>query len=100
MCLNTSKRRYVKSVDGLIGQVMVAFDEFEPRKLEFGFLTLQCCLNEMLAIHGMNNYRIPHMGKESLLKKGLLPSRLRVSEAAMAVAMEMVPDMFEIMSIA
>ena len=79
---------------------MVAFDEFEPRKLEFGFLNLQFCLNEMLAIHGMNNYKLRHMGKESLLKKGLLPRRLRVSEAAMAVAMEMVPDMFEIMSIA
>ena len=57
-------------------------------------------MNEMLAIHGMNDYKIPHMGKASLLAKGILPRRIRVSEAAMAVAMQMVQDEFEIMSIA
>ena len=57
-------------------------------------------MNEMLAIHGMNDYKIPHMGKASLLAKGILLRRIRVSEAAMAVAMQMVQDEFEIMSIA
>lgn len=84
---------YETTVDGLIHQVLRAFDEFEPRKIEFGFLTHQCCLNEILAIHGNNDYKIPHIGKASLLAQGLLPLRIRVADAAMEVAIKVTPEL-------
>jgi hypothetical protein len=73
------------TVDGLISQVLRAFDEFEPRKLEFGFLTHQCCLNEILATYGMNNYK----------SQGILPRRIQVSDEAMEVAILIVPELEE-----
>ena len=36
------------NIDGLIAQVLAAFERFDPRKNDFGFLTLQCCLDDIL----------------------------------------------------
>jgi hypothetical protein len=83
---------YATTVDGLIHQVMTAFAEFPPSKLENGFLTHQCCLNEILESHGSNFYNIPHMGKEKMRREGLLPKRIKVSEAAMVVARQVMPE--------
>ena len=43
---------------GLIAKALWAFDEFDPRKIDCGFLTLQTCLNDMLEANGGNNYTI------------------------------------------
>ena len=58
---------------------------FEPRKIDFGFLTLQTCLDEILAIHGGNDYTLQHIGKEQMLNAGILPARIVASERAMEV---------------
>ena len=34
------------TVDGLIAQVTGAFEQFDERKNDFGFITLQCCLDD------------------------------------------------------
>jgi hypothetical protein len=72
---------YATTVDGLIPQVITAFqEEFPPAwKLENGFLTHQCCLNEILESHGDNFYKIPHIeltlniSKEKWRREGILP---------------------------
>ncbi len=46
------------TIDGLIAQVLQAFAEFEPRKFDCGFLTLQTCLNDMMEVNGGNDYKI------------------------------------------
>jgi hypothetical protein len=70
----------------LIAQVIRAYDEFCPRKIDFAFLTLQKCLDEILASKGSNTYSIPHMGKERLLRAGTLPLRVGASPHALSVA--------------
>ena len=78
------------TIDGLIAQVLRAFQEFDPRKIDCGFLTLQTCLNDMLEVHGGNNYKIRHLGKQSILRElGELPRTI----AATAEAVQ-VKDMF------
>jgi len=72
------------TVDGLIGQVlMLAFRRFEPRKIDFGFLSLMQCMDNILKINGANHYRMSHMGKEVLLRAGELPAVLPVSDESL-----------------
>ena len=77
------RRTHANTIDGLIQQVMEAFADFDPRKIDYGFLTLQCCLDDILKTNGNNNYKIKHMGKEALLRMGLLPKRIAASESAL-----------------
>ena len=71
------------NIDGLIAQVLRAFETFDVRrKNDFGFLTLQCCLDDILKCNGGNDYSIRHMGKERMLREGILPDRIEASEAA------------------
>ena len=73
------------TIDRLINQVLHAFRDFEPQKINFGFLTLQCCLDDMMAANGGNDYRIRHMGKEVMLRNGTLPRTIGASESALNV---------------
>jgi hypothetical protein len=70
-------------IDGLIQQTLQAFAQFDPRKLDFAFLTLQCCMDDILAINGGNDYRIRHIGKSRMLNEGTLPTRIEASEDAL-----------------
>jgi hypothetical protein len=70
------------TIEGLIRQTMRAFREFEPRKIDYAFLTLQCCLDDILVKLGGNNYKIRHMGKERRLREGRLDTRIDVTEDA------------------
>ncbi len=70
------------TIEGLIRQTMQAFLEFEHRKIDYAFLTLQCCLDDILVKLGENNYKIRHMGKERRLREGRLDTRIDVTEDA------------------
>jgi hypothetical protein len=72
--------------DSLIEAVLAAYADFEPMKLNFAFLTLHGCLEEIITSHGDNQYSIPHMGKEALLLTGQLPTRVEASEAAVDIS--------------
>ncbi len=61
---------------------MQAFRNFEPRKIDFGFLTLQTVLDDIHCCHGGNEFQIACIGKERLLRNGELPTRLEASEEA------------------
>ena len=68
----------------LIKSVEKAYGEYPWCKLNFVWLTLQSCLNKIIEHDGGNDYKIPHMGKESLWRRGQLPEVLHVTPAANA----------------
>ena len=77
------------TINGLVAQVLTrAFDEFDPREIDCGFLKLQTCfLDDMLDVNGRNDYKIRHLGKLAILREfGYLPR----SFAATAEALEVV----------
>jgi hypothetical protein len=77
---------HAKTVDQLIEKVLLAFDEFDPMKLNFGWLTLMSCFDDVINCHGDNDYAIlVHMQKEKRLCDGTLPNLLIPSDEALEV---------------
>ena len=68
--------------DSLIEAVLAAYEDFPPKLLNFSFLTLAGCMEEILQSHGDNIYKIPHMRKEVLHRMGLLPKQVHATEAS------------------
>ena len=68
----------------LIKSVEKAYGEYPLHKLNHGWLTLWSCFNMIIENDGGNDYKIPHMGKESLEWRGLLPRVLDVTPTANA----------------
>lgn len=66
------------TADDLIEAVLKSFENLETMKLNKVYLTYQSCLIEIMKKMGCNNYRIPHMGKDALLRLGNLPTDLEV----------------------
>jgi hypothetical protein len=75
---------FALNIDDMISKVGQAFTDYEPRKLEKGWVTLASVLDEVLKCDGDNDFKIPHMGKDKILREaGSLPLRLPASEEAM-----------------
>ena len=68
----------------MIKSVEKAYGEYPYRKLNCVWLTFQSCLNMIIENDGGNDYKIRHMGKESMERRGLLPGVLDVTPAATA----------------
>ena len=68
----------------LIKSVEKAYGEYPMCKLNYVWLTLQSCLNMIIENDGGNDYKIPHMGKESMERRGHLPVVLDITLAANA----------------
>ena len=63
-----------------------AYEEFDPRKIDCGFLTLQACLNDMLEVNGGNDYKIRHLGKQTILHDhGELPRTIAATAEAVQI---------------
>ena len=76
----------------LIKWVEKAYGEYPLCKLNHVWLTLRSCLNMIIENDGGNDYKIPHMGKESLEGRGLLPGVLDVTPTANAWLNPMMDD--------
>ena len=76
----------------LIKSVEKAYGEYPFRKLNRVWLTLQSCLNRIIENDGGNDYKIPHMGKEAMERRGVLPPVLDVTPAATAWLNPMMDD--------
>ena len=76
----------------LIKSVEKAYGEYPYCTLNHVWLTLQSCLNMIIENDGGNDYKIPHMGKESLDRRGLLPPVLDITPAATAWLNPMMGD--------
>ena len=72
---------FPKDLDELISKVKEAWDEFEPDVNKYTWLTLQTVMKEVLKVKGGNNYKIPHMGKRSLDRQGILPTDIEVEQS-------------------
>ena len=75
------------SIDGLIAQVLQAFGEFEPKRIDCEFLTLQTCfLHDMMEVNGGNDYKVRHLGKLALLREfGYISRTFRATDEALQV---------------
>ena len=76
----------------LIKSVEKAYGEYSYHKLNRAWITLQSCWNMIIENDGRNDYKIPHMGKESMEWRGLLPKVLDVTPAATAWLNPMMDD--------
>jgi hypothetical protein len=61
-----------------IDAVTECWTNYDPRLLNFAWLTLFTNYNNILACGGTNGYKIKHMGKERLERAGLLPTVINV----------------------
>ena len=68
----------------LIKSVEKAYREYPYCKLNHVWLTLKSCLNMIIENDRGNDYKIPHMGKEFIEWRGLLPRVLDITPAATA----------------
>ena len=76
----------------LIKSVEKAYGEYPLHKLNHVWLTLQSCLNMIIENDGGNDYKIPHIGKESMERRGLLPWVLDITPTANAWLNPMMDD--------
>ena len=76
----------------LIKLVEKAYGEYPWHKLNYVWLTLQSCLSKIIENDGGKDYKIPHMGKEALDRRVLLPEVLYVTPAANAWLNPMMDD--------
>ena len=76
----------------LIKLVEKAYGEYPYCKLNRVWLTLQSCLNMIIENDGGNDYKILHLGKESMERRGLLSRVLDITPAATAWLNPMMDD--------
>lgn len=62
----------------LIQNVQQAYFEFPAEDLNKLWLSYQQCMLESLKVGGTNAYKLPHIGKDKLLREGRLPSQLSI----------------------
>ena len=67
----------------IIEYVEETYNEYDYKKINYIWLTLMGCYNEIIRCHGDNNYKVPHLGKERLDRRGELPTVLPVIEEAL-----------------
>ncbi|XP_074264466.1 uncharacterized protein LOC141586956 [Silene latifolia] len=82
------KKKAAKTVDDLVNEVMQAFIDYSPSKLNNIFLSLQAVMIEMMKCKGHNNFSLPHMGKGHLAVIGMLPRNLIVNEVLVRQCIE------------
>jgi hypothetical protein len=59
-----------RTIDGLIQQVNEAFKEFDPQKINFGFISLQTRMNDILKVYGNNTTRSVTFARTNYYNKG------------------------------
>ena len=77
---------YYKSTPGNAGQIIEcvqeAYNAYDKHKIKKIWLTLMGCLNEIIDHDGNNDYKIPHMGKDRLIREKMLPTAIQVCDLA------------------
>ncbi len=68
---------------GIIQYVSLAYQEYNPAKINRIWLTLMAVLNLIIDHHGGNDFRLPHLKKGVLDVAGQLPNSLTVTAAAL-----------------
>ena len=68
-----------RSVDELIEAMSDSFEELQRSTLNI-FLSLQQSMEQIILADGGKNYRLQHLSKVQLERKGILPNSIKVSE--------------------
>jgi hypothetical protein len=80
---------YQKSTPSNVGEIIAnvqqAYQDYNHRKINWIWLSLQCCLNEIIKHLGNNDYKLPHMQKERLEREGQLPVTMAVCNSGVAL---------------
>jgi hypothetical protein len=80
---------YQKSTPSNVGEIIAyvqqAYQDYDHRKINRIWLSLQCCFNEIINHLGDNDYKIPHMQKERLEREGQLPVTIAVCDSGVAL---------------
>ncbi|KAJ0391764.1 hypothetical protein P43SY_012098 [Pythium insidiosum] len=79
-------KQRVRGIDSLVNAVVDAFDKTKVETLDNIFLTLESVMTCILQSNGGNDYKLPHMKKAALRKKGELPTRVACDRAAFETA--------------
>jgi hypothetical protein len=66
------QRKQNNTIPELVKAVEDSFVELDRHTHNKVFLTHQQCLEQIILCDGGNNYKLPHMGKERLLRQGQL----------------------------
>lgn len=74
------------TIEDFILAVENAFQTFPSEELNNVFLTLQSCMIEVMKNSGDNNYRIPHMNKQKLMRNGQLPNCIQFEPEVLLMA--------------
>lgn len=62
--------RVATKIDDLVEAVLLSYSQISPTLLERNFITLQSVMNKVLEHDGHNNFKIPHLKKESKNRHG------------------------------
>jgi hypothetical protein len=68
------------NAEQIIQYVQQAYNDYDKEKINRIWLSLMGCLNEIITHHGNNDYQIPHMGKDRLIRINQLPITIPVCE--------------------
>jgi hypothetical protein len=74
------QKKHTNTIPELVKAVEDSFVELDRHTLNKVFLTHQQVLEQIILCGGGNNYKLPHMGKERLLRQGQLPVSIGVSD--------------------
>lgn len=81
-----------RNADDLVQAVVASFNKLEPMTLNKVFLSLQCCLQEIIKVKGHNTYKLAHMRKNALIAQDALPVDLEVSQDLVRESIEYLID--------
>ncbi|KAF7112452.1 hypothetical protein RHSIM_RhsimUnG0227600 [Rhododendron simsii] len=76
-----------KTIDELVNAVEKSFEELSVDSLNRVFVSLQACMVEVMKVHEGNNYKLPHIGKNQLIRSAMLPSQLECESSIMESAL-------------
>eukprot|EP00977_Amphora_coffeiformis_P019360 scaffold7181_cov146-Amphora_coffeaeformis.AAC.3 len=76
------KLKRAKDIDGLIDNVLKAWDDYDPITLNRIWLSHQACMQEIIVHNGANDYKVPHQQKRVLEREGRLPTTIPLHEDA------------------
>ena len=74
-------KRNSRCIDDVIAATLSAWCYVKWETLNCNFITLQCCLQEIIRSHGENDYKVPHINKCNLSRTGCLPDSIACDTA-------------------
>ena len=71
-----------RNEEELIEAVGEVYENYPKEKINWTWITLQCCFNQIITHHSDNDYNIDHISKEKLERNGNLPDVIDVVDNA------------------